>query len=553
MAIGNCCFFALFSNGKEITMRTQLLLFIVGIMFLSITGLSLAEIPGEYLVPVESAQTIIFGADPEGEVEIVGLVGTMLIREWPYTGYSRITLPDGRVQFEIEVVESYMSGYSEKLGGTIAKAGVSTGERGTVTQITAGVDFPAEVQLGRVVTFTTPFGILHHDGLIDVEAKIDRIPPVFDPASPDLNVFQATGTLLPLLDPFDETVGYIDLAACAVRITSAGIPTVSEWPVANGGNGHYYEVRRVTGSDNSWHAARLAAGASVFGAASGYLATITSQAENDFVVNLIQRQFPQSLAGSVKVWLGGYQQVPNGPPNAGWVWVTGEPWLYTNWLPGEANDHLGLPEDFLGMWIVEDPTFLGYWNDFINSPDPNSPGMYVVEWEIGSIPGDPIVSPGVWLGVGLDPNTTESMVVGSVVDGSPASIAGLKVGDLIIQVGERAVSGIEEFAPVLSELRPGTETSLQIVRDAEFQFISIVPTSLVFANQDIMSDPVMEAWCTNDCDCADHMLSAHCYVNYYYVGEGPNGGILYKILCVTISEVAGDFLRIERAGPFEFF
>ena len=32
-------------------------------------------------------------------------------------------------------------------------------------------------------------------------------------------------------------------------------------------------------------------------------------------------------------WLGGYQQHPTTEPGGGWAWVTGEPWVYTNWSP----------------------------------------------------------------------------------------------------------------------------------------------------------------------------------------------------------------------------
>jgi hypothetical protein len=158
----------------------------------------------------------------------------------------------------------------------------------------------------------------------------------------------------------------------------------------------------------------------------------------------------------------------------------------------------------------------------------------------------------VWLGFSLDPNTTESMVVGSVVNGSPASIAGLKVGDLIVQVGDLAVSGIEEFAPALSDLRSGTEISLQIVRDAEFQFISIVPMSLVLANLN-MPDPVPGKWCDDNCDCARDMPEANCYVNYIYVGEGPNGGVLYIKFCQAIDKTDGSVWNNRQKGPLEYF
>jgi hypothetical protein len=53
-----------------------------------------------------------------------------------------------------------------------------------------------------------------------------------------------------------------------------------QWSVADGGNGHYYEVVSVPESI-IWSDAKIAAEAS-----GGYLATITSSQENEFVFNL---------------------------------------------------------------------------------------------------------------------------------------------------------------------------------------------------------------------------------------------------------------------------
>jgi hypothetical protein len=56
----------------------------------------------------------------------------------------------------------------------------------------------------------------------------------------------------------------------------------------------------------------------------GHLATITSKAENDFV---------QRLSGGKDCWLGGTERHAEGR----WLWVTGEPFEYSNWHPGEPN------------------------------------------------------------------------------------------------------------------------------------------------------------------------------------------------------------------------
>lgn len=92
------------------------------------------------------------------------------------------------------------------------------------------------------------------------------------------------------------------------------------------------------------------------------LATITSAQEQNFVSSL-------GLPG-VEYWLGGFQAPFRVPADAGWSWVTNEPFAYTNWAPFEPND-IGGPasEQHLGIWgtnagtPVPFPRPLGTWND----------------------------------------------------------------------------------------------------------------------------------------------------------------------------------------------
>ena len=101
------------------------------------------------------------------------------------------------------------------------------------------------------------------------------------------------------------------------------------WP----GNGHFYglvEHRRYIPWDEA-SADAVARG--------GYLATLTSAGENQFVWDLImattgQTTPPFNLARWY--WLGGFQPQPVDPanePDKTWSWVTGEPWVYSNWSP----------------------------------------------------------------------------------------------------------------------------------------------------------------------------------------------------------------------------
>lgn len=97
--------------------------------------------------------------------------------------------------------------------------------------------------------------------------------------------------------------------------------------IQNPDNGHWYQRFDNT---MSWHDAK-AYGESL----GGYLATITSQEENDFIYSNLATTSPQVP------WLGATDEVEEGV----WRWVTGETWSYTNWYPGEPNNFC--EEDYL--------------------------------------------------------------------------------------------------------------------------------------------------------------------------------------------------------------
>ena len=155
--------------------------------------------------------------------------------------------------------------------------------------------------------------------------------------------------------------------------TQAGFcapPQWVTWDPAVGGNGHQYLA--VPGfAGLNWNSANALAQAQ-----GGQLASITSQAENDFVFSLINSpQFFTGLNGSGPA-IGGIQ-APGAPnPAAGWGWTTGEAWNYTNWLPGQPNDNPG-PEDRLAFLSLVSSTPGPKWND-INQTDQNL-GGYIVE------------------------------------------------------------------------------------------------------------------------------------------------------------------------------
>jgi hypothetical protein len=112
----------------------------------------------------------------------------------------------------------------------------------------------------------------------------------------------------------------------------------------------------------------------------GYLATITSAAENDFVFSLVNAPEFFSAYYGVGPALGGVQRDGSVEPDGGWGWVSGEPWTYHNWLRQEPNDGRSRfgTEDRLQFYSGIPGTPAATWND-INRHDVNSSIAYVVE------------------------------------------------------------------------------------------------------------------------------------------------------------------------------
>lgn len=161
-----------------------------------------------------------------------------------------------------------------------------------------------------------------------------------------------------------------------VLIGFLSLGSVVAVPVLNPANGHYYDI--VT-KPISWVDARAEAEGTIHLGQAGHLVTITSQAENDFIV----QQFPQVTLGlqSGGYMLGGYQADTSGGSADGWAWVTGEAFSFTSWHPSEPNDYLGTPENYLAIhdYIGANPQ--GRWNDLGNFSN-----GYLIEFDIASVP-----------------------------------------------------------------------------------------------------------------------------------------------------------------------
>lgn len=169
------------------------------------------------------------------------------------------------------------------------------------------------------------------------------------------------------------------------------------------GTGHWYKAFTFSANEieqvsNTWEDAK----AKAIGMG-GYLATATSEAENNFIVNLIKEDkfwwtpgdpdmqhaqgpwlgscqdyqndatWVQGLTdeSSYYVWKGGGGHVAGEHVYAdqAWKWVTGEPWSYTNWADGEPNDY---PRYEWPAYERGHANYLHYFNGYYDPTNPLS-------------------------------------------------------------------------------------------------------------------------------------------------------------------------------------
>lgn len=133
------------------------------------------------------------------------------------------------------------------------------------------------------------------------------------------------------------------------------------WPVMAGGNGHYYQSVTAPNGINWADAQKYAT------AQGGYLATITSEKENNFVFALIDdpKFWHPGLYSKDQMgpWLGGFQPPGSPEPDGGWRWVRAEDaFSYTHWHPLQPDNSYGT-EDRLAYYSVGVGTRSSQWND----------------------------------------------------------------------------------------------------------------------------------------------------------------------------------------------
>lgn len=159
------------------------------------------------------------------------------------------------------------------------------------------------------------------------------------------------------------------VVVCILAGTSSAIASEwVTWPV----NGHQYKAVSVP-SGITWSAARDAAITE-----GGYLATIANADENSFAFSLVADPLYWNFADyTMGPWLGGFQPEGAPEPSGGWSWVTGEPFTYANWVPGEPNDNPN--EDWLHFAGGWGGPMSDMWNDATDNGTGRAIRGYVVE------------------------------------------------------------------------------------------------------------------------------------------------------------------------------
>ena len=202
-------------------------------------------------------------------------------------------------------------------------------------------------------------------GLITINLSLPTNLSVFSDII-DINIFQTGG-------PSHELDSNTIEQAVPEQYNEVKIPDYSiQW--SNNMNNITHVYKAVIAPGITWTQARDAAITE-----GGHLVTITSKEENELVFSYIKNaSFWSPCRGNIfGPWLGGYQPSGSDNSSAGWAWVTGEKWEYTNWFAEEPNDYRG-EEDRL-FFYMNNCTPSATWGDHRNDGDGNT--AYIIEWE----------------------------------------------------------------------------------------------------------------------------------------------------------------------------
>ena len=65
--------------------------------------------------------------------------------------------------------------------------------------------------------------------------------------------------------------------------------------------------------------------------------------------------------------------------------------------------------------------------------------------------------------------------IAKVVPGSPAERGGLKANDVVVRVGDRKVTDVDDFTVAVRQLKIGEDAQIEVVRDGRHVVLTVRP------------------------------------------------------------------------------
>lgn len=163
------------------------------------------------------------------------------------------------------------------------------------------------------------------------------------------------------------------VAVLAFVVAAPSSGALTEWRIEEGGNGHFYDI--IVTPLQSWVDSKAQAEAM-----GGYLASITSQAENDWLWSAFSIGSTPSYWAQTGPWPGYDGPVFGAYRTSGnvWTWVSGEAWDWSNFNWSMGSGEAG------AQFIANSP----YWDDIGVNGGTSAGGNYafIVEFDANPVP-----------------------------------------------------------------------------------------------------------------------------------------------------------------------
>lgn len=244
---------------------------------------------------------------------------------------------------------------------------------------TTATGFELQTPTSKLVDQGTEFGVLVEDsGATQVHVFRGQVDVHFDGDEGALaNKVELRDREARRIERLGESGQSIPFSKLEFGGLARRVVEPTKWAIADGGNGHYYQLV-VEDQPITWHeAARLAMSRHHRGMP-GHLATLTADEENQFVIEKLLDGVP--IRGA---WMGLTDALREGH----FSWVTGEQYDFTAWAKWpepqpdnfrEADWHGGEDYGMFAQITVKQPWA---WNDLSIDSMHEKVSAYVVEYE----------------------------------------------------------------------------------------------------------------------------------------------------------------------------